>query len=113
MYTCCECGWKGEKPDEWTRNLHNYVQGSESGLVCIPIGSCPAETEDGDYICGASIFEPSALAEMELLREMSTLLEKIHFQHRDLGPALVNTIGKARRLGWSVPRTRSFICFKE
>jgi hypothetical protein len=113
MYTCCECGWKGEKPDEWTHDLHNYVQGSEGGLVCIPIGSCPAETEDGDYICGASIFEPSALAELDLMTEMVALLEKIHFRHRDLDPAIISAIGKARRLGWSTHRRRSPIDFKE
>ena len=113
MYTCGECGWTGDDPGEWTHNLHDYVQGSESGLGCIPIGSCPAEAEDGDYICGASIFEPTALAELDLMTEMLAVLERIHFQHRDLGPALVNTIGKARRLGWSAPRTRSPICFKE
>ncbi len=113
MYTCGECGWTGDNPDAWSGDLKDYCQGNEYMLMCIPVGSCPAEAEDGDYICGASIFEPSALAELELLREMSTLLEKIHFQHKDLGPALVNTIGKARRLGWPAPRTRSPICFKE
>ena len=113
MYTCCECGWKGEKPDEWTHNLQSYVQGSEGGLVCIPIGTCPATGEDNDYICGASIFEPTALAELDLMTEMVTVLERIHFQHRDLGPAIIDVIGKARRLGWSPQRRRSLIDFKE
>ena len=112
MYTCGECGWTGDNPDPWTYNLHDYVQGSEGGLVCIPIGSCPGK-DDEECGCGASIFEPTALAEMDLMTEMLAVLERIHFRHRDLGPALVNTIGKARRLGWSAPRTRSPICFKE
>jgi hypothetical protein len=113
MYTCKGCGWTGDNPDQWEHDLNDYVQGMGDRLVCIPIGSCPGKAEDGGYVCGASIFGPTSLAELNLMTEMLTVLEKLHFQHRDLDPAIISAIGKARRLGWSPRINRSYIDFKE
>jgi len=112
MYKCEECGWTGNNLDQWEHNLFDYVQGSEDRLMCIPIGACPGK-DDEEYNCGASIFEPTALAELQLMTEMLSVLESIHFQHRGLDPAVIAAIGKARRLGWSPQRMRSPIDFKE
>lgn len=111
MYTCGECGWTGDRPDEGALDLYDYVQGCEGRPVCIPIGTCPGRNgvDDEDYTCGAPIFEPTALAEFDLIPEMLAVLERLYFQHRDIGPTAIKVIGKARRLGWSPHRMRTSI----
>lgn len=110
MYTCGECGWTGNNPNAWEHDIYQYIQGSEGSVMCIPIGTCPAGSDDEDqFPCGASIFEPTALAELDLIPEMLAVLERLYFQHRDIDPTAIKVIGKARRLGWSPHRRRTAI----